>query len=163
MIPVRETLLEYRGSRFSWFSGGDDHVYVRTDGPPVHDDFPDAVEFSDDAGDPWVKLPRRAISARYSQRVTGTWHGVPVTVSERVRGGLRRGMVEIWYAGTEPDAAVGAGFSGNQNDGWSALVSPDEVADVRVEITRHPMTGSCRRELATPETKEARDDTGAAT
>ncbi|MEV8274635.1 hypothetical protein [Microbacterium sp. NPDC077184] len=100
MIPVSETLLEYRGSRFSWFSGGDDHVYVRTDGPRVHDDFRDAVEFSDNARDPWVN------------------------------------------AGTAPDAAVAAGLSGNQNDGWSALVSPDEVAEISVEITRHPMTGS---------------------
>ena len=85
-----------------------------------------------------MKLPRSAISGRYAQEVTATWHGVPVTIDERVRRGLSRGMVTIRYEGVDPATALAAGLTGNQNDGWSALVSPDEVERVHVETTRLP-------------------------
>jgi hypothetical protein len=138
-IPVSETQFEYRGKRYSRHSGGDDYVRLVTNDAPTREAFPDAIEINDDPQDPWVKLPRRVISARYAQEVTGTWHGVPVTVGERIRTGLRRGMVRVWYAGTTPDEALAAGLDGNQNDGWSALTQPSDVGDVHVESTRHPM------------------------
>ncbi|WP_283286948.1 hypothetical protein [Microbacterium sp. IEGM 1404] len=137
-VPVSMTLFEYRGKRYPRHSGGDDYVRLQTDGPPSHEIFPDAIEFNDDPSDPWVKLPRSAISGRYAQEVTATWHGVPVTIDERVRHGLSRGMVTIRYEGVEPATARAAGLTGNQNDGWSALVSPDEVERVHVETTRLP-------------------------
>ena len=87
-VPVSETLFEYRGKRYARHSGGDDYVRLQTDGPPSHEKFPDAIEFNDDPHDPWVKLPRSAISARYAQEVTATWHGVPVVIDGRVRRGL---------------------------------------------------------------------------
>ena len=139
MLPVSEALFEYRGKRYSWHSGGDDYLRLQTDRIPTAEEFPDATEINADPHDPWVKLPRRAVTARFSQEVTGTWHGVPVSVSQRVRAGLQRGMVTVRYAGREPDAAESAGMSGNQYDGWSALVSPDEIEDVHVETTRLPM------------------------
>ncbi|MCI9859038.1 hypothetical protein [Microbacterium proteolyticum] len=138
-MPVSETQFEYRGKRYSRHSGGDDYVRLVTDNAPTREAFPDAIEMNDDPQDPWVKLPRRVISARFAQEVTGTWHGVPVTVGERIRTGLRRGMVRVWYAGTTPDEALAAGLDGNQNDGWSALAQPSDVGDVHVESTRHPM------------------------
>lgn len=142
MLPVSETLFEYRGKRYPWHSGGDDYLRLQTDHTPTAADFPDATEINADPHDPWVKLPRRAVTARFAQEVSGTWHGVPVHVGSRVKRGLERGMVTVWYAGKEPDAAVSAGLSGNQNDGWSALVAPDEVEDVRVETTRLPMVSA---------------------
>lgn len=138
-VPITETLLEYRGERYPLHSGGDGYVRLRTDGSPSHEKFPDAIEFNDDPHDPWVRLPRSAVSARYAQKVTATWHGVPVIIGERVRRGLSRGMVAIRYAGVEPATAIAAGLRGNQNDGWSALVSPDEVERVHVETTRFPL------------------------
>lgn len=138
-IPVSETLYDYRGGRYPYHSGGDGFVRIRVEHTPTRDQFPDALELHDDPREPWVALPFSAPSARYAQEVSGTWHGVPVTVGERVKRGLRRGMVRVWYAGAEPDEALAAGLDGNQNDGWSALVQPDEVANVRVETTRLPM------------------------
>lgn len=137
-VPVSMTLFEDRGERYPFHSGGDSYVRLQTDGPPSHEDFPDAMEFDDDPSGPWVKLPRSALSARYAQKVTATWRGVPVIIGERVRRGLSRGMVMIRYDGGEPATAIAAGLRGNQDDGWSALVSPDEVENVRVETTRPP-------------------------
>jgi len=141
-IPVSETQYDYRGRRYSYHSGGDGFVRVNVASRPTQDDFPDALELHDDPREPWVKLPFSALSAYFSQKVTGTWHGVPVSVGPRVRAGLQRGMVTVWYAGREPDTAESAGMSGNQYDGWSALVSPDEIEDVHVETTRHPMVSA---------------------
>lgn len=138
-IPVSETQYDYRGRRYSYHSGGDDFVRVNVESGPTRDEFPDALELHDDPREPWVKLPFSALSAYFSQEVTGTWHGVPVSVGPRVKRGLERGMVTVWYEGTEPDAALAAGMSGNPNDGWSALVAPDEVEDVHVASTRHPV------------------------
>ncbi|SIS00275.1 hypothetical protein SAMN05880568_2318 [Microbacterium sp. RURRCA19A] len=45
----------------------------------------------------------------------------------------------IRYDDDEPATALAAGLRGNQNDGWSALVSPDEVENVRVETTQLPL------------------------
>ncbi|MBQ9915599.1 MAG: hypothetical protein IJO71_00155 [Microbacterium sp.] len=59
-------------------------------------------------------------------------------IDDRVRRGSRRGMVMIRYDGVEPATALAAGLRGNQNAGWSALVSPDEVERVHVETTRLP-------------------------
>ncbi|KZE39625.1 hypothetical protein [Microbacterium sp. T32] len=138
-VPVSQTLLEYRGERYPLHSGGDGYVRLQTDGAPSHQNFPDAIEFNDDPHDPWVKLPRTALSARYAQKVTARWHGVPVIVGERVRRGLSRGMVMIRHEGVEPATAIAAGLRGNRNDGWSALVSPYELERVRVKTTRLPL------------------------
>ncbi|MDI9891383.1 hypothetical protein QM517_09470 [Rhodococcus sp. IEGM 1404] len=46
-----------------------------------------------------------------------------------MRRGLSRGMVMIRYDGIEPSTAI-AGPRDDQNGGWSALVSPDEVERV---------------------------------
>ncbi|WP_230006696.1 hypothetical protein [Microbacterium sp. Bi128] len=48
-------------------------------------------------------------------------------------------MVTIRYGGVDLATALAAGLSGNQNDGWSALVSLGEVENVRVETTRLPL------------------------
>lgn len=152
-LPESETLYEYRGRRYPYHSGGDGFVRIGVNNTPTRDEFPDALELHDDPREPWVTLPLSAPSACYSQDVTGMWHGVPVTVDGRVRRGLRRGMVIVRYAGADPDAALAAGLSGNQNDGWSALVQPDEVEDVHVETTRHPMAGEisdCREDITRP-------------
>lgn len=60
-------------------------------------------------------------------------------IGDRVKRGLRRGMVTIRYGGVDLATALAAGLSGNQNDGWSALVSLGEVENVRVETTRLPL------------------------
>ncbi|WP_139327418.1 hypothetical protein [Microbacterium sp. RURRCA19A] len=60
-------------------------------------------------------------------------------IDDRVGRGPRRGMVMIRYDDDEPATALAAGLRGNQNDGWSALVSPDEVENVRVETTQLPL------------------------
>ena len=141
-IPVSETQYEYRGRRYSYHSGGEGFVRVNVVGTPTQEQFPDALELHDDPREPWVKLPFSAPSAYFSQKVTGTWHGVPVTVGERVRRGLDRGMIIVRYNGREPDEALAAGLTGNQNDGWSALVAPGEIEDIAVETTRHPMVNA---------------------
>lgn len=138
-LPFSETLYEYKGRLYPYHSGDNDAVRVSVEDPPTREDFPDALELHDDPREPWVKLPFTAVSAYYSQDVAGTWPGVPIRVGERAKRGLHRGMVKVWYAGDEPDAALAAGLSGNQNDGWSALVPPSEVENVRIERTRHPI------------------------
>jgi len=100
------------------------------------------MEINEDPADPWVKLPRQVISGRFAQEVTGTWHGVPISVDERVKRGTNRGKIVIFFTGTQPEVALQAGFSGNQNEGWSALVSPDEIEDVHVETTRLPLVNA---------------------
>lgn len=141
-IPVTGTLLEYRGQRYPLHSGGDDFVRLATPAPPRHADFPDALEVNDDPLDPWVKLSRNTLTARFSQVVTGTWHGVPVKVGERVRRGLNRGMIIVRYNGREPAEALSAGLTGNQNDGWSAMVRPEEIENLNVETTRLPLVNA---------------------
>jgi len=100
------------------------------------------MEVNDDPLDPWVKLSRDTLTARFSQVVTGTWHGVAIKVSERVRRGLDRGMIIVRYTGREPAEALSAGLTDNQNDGWSATVAPEEIENVNVETTRHPMVSA---------------------
>lgn len=141
-IPVTGTLLEYRGQRYSLHSGGDGFVRLATATPPRNEDFPDALEVSDDPLDPWVKLSPHTLTARFSQVVTGTWHGVPVKVGERVRRGLNRGMIIVRYNGREPAEALSAGLRGNQNDGWSATVGPEEIENLTVEMTRLPLVNA---------------------
>ncbi|MFF8186646.1 hypothetical protein ACF044_05240 [Microbacterium sp. NPDC016588] len=60
-------------------------------------------------------------------------------IDDRVRRGHSPGMVTIRHDGVEPATAIAAGLRGNQNDGWSALVSPDEVERVHAEMTRLPL------------------------
>ena len=137
-IPVTGTLLEYRGQRYPLHSGGDGFVRLATPTPPRREDFPDAFEVNDDPLDPWVKLSPDALTARFSQVVTGTWHGVAVKVGERVRRGSNRGMIIVRYDGRNPEEALFAGLTGNQNDGWSAMVASEEIRDLHVETTELP-------------------------
>ncbi len=85
---------EYEGQLLRYHSGGDDYTRVSVeDGPLSYERFPEALEFSTDPTDPWVRLAE----------------------------------------------AVAAGLYGNQNDGWSALVDPDEIEDIVVTETLYPL------------------------
>ena len=81
---------------------------------------------------------RPSPDCRRRQAVYGRWHGVPVSVDSVVRRGLRRGLVNIAYAGNLPHEAIAAGLHGNQNDGWFEQVDPAEIEDVTIEETKFP-------------------------
>lgn len=132
------SFLEYRGERLRYRSGGDTFVRVETSQPLTLERFPEALEFSSDAADPWVMLPRSVFDAVYKRRVTGLWRNAPVAVDSIAS----RGLVEIRYIGDCPKEAVAAGFRGDQYDGWSALVPPSEIEDITVTETAYPMMKS---------------------
>jgi len=144
-IPTNATFYEYRGERLLRRSGGGDYQRVAVDGELTLARFPEALEFSADADDPWVMLPTWAFDAWYQQRVRGRWHGVPVEVVSPVKRGLGRGLVNLDYIGVRPDEALAAGFRGDQYFGWSATVPPAEVEDITVELTRLEISERYRR------------------
>ena len=86
-------------------------------------------------------LPAASLDARYSQLVTGRWHGAPVTVGPIQKRGLDRGLVRVSYSGNLPDEARSAGFSGDQYSGWRKLVLQSEVEDIEVKTAQHSEVG----------------------
>lgn len=139
-IPTDEYVYVYRGDRVRVHSLGPGYARVVPAGELTAERFPEALEFSSQAEDPWVKLPLTAFDEAYRQIVHARWHGVPVRVAQRIVSGPDRGRVEITYAGTSPRAAAEAGMEGDSRLGFWAYADPADVEVVEIETV--PQSGS---------------------
>ena len=132
-IPVTGALAEYRQKRYRILFGGDDWVAVPAK-PGA--DMPDAFAHGESCVEPgcyqaWVKVPISALDGVIDVIVTGTLAGHRVSLRRQ----LPDGKVMVEFVGP-PAAAREIGLEGDQYMGWTGLVSPDQLKDIRVEETR---------------------------
>ncbi|MDX1878929.1 hypothetical protein SBE55_14000 [Mycolicibacterium sp. 141076] len=132
-IPVTGAVAEYHGQRFRILFSGTDWVALNV-GPGV--ELPDAFargEAPAEPGhyDPWAKIPRSALDGVIQVSVSATLAGHTVYLRRR----LRDGRIGIEFIGP-PQIAREMGLDGDQHTGWTGLVDPDRLQDIRVEETR---------------------------
>ena len=132
-IPVTGTLGEYHGKRCRILFGGDDWVALPAE-PDV--DMPDAIERGESRVGPeryeqWAKLPMSALDGIIDTVVSATLAGHTVSVDEQ----MPDGAISVSFIGP-PAVAREIGLQGDQYIGWTGLVAPDELTDIRVEETR---------------------------
>lgn len=128
--PVSGAYATYRGQRLLILSSGEDWVALRAD-PEM--EIPDAIdrgEYRLAPGhlDPWAKVPRSVIGPVVEVAVTAALRGHRVSV----QGRQTDGRIRVWFVGS-PAVAADLGLEGDQYMGWSGLVSPDHLTDVRAE------------------------------
>lgn len=132
-IPVTGAVAEYRGQRFRILFSGTDWVALSV-GPEV--ELPDAFargEAPAEPGhyDPWAKVPRSVLDGVIQVSVSATLAGHTVYLRRR----LRDGRIGVEFVGP-PNIAREIGLEGDQHTGWTGLVDPDRLQDIRVEETR---------------------------
>ena len=132
-IPVTGAVAEYRGQRFRILFSGTDWVALNV-GPEV--ELPDAFargEAPAEPGhyDPWAKVPRSALDSVIQVSVSASLAGHTVYLRRR----LRDGRIGVEFVGP-PQIAREIGLEGDQHTGWTGLVDPDRLQDIRVEETR---------------------------
>ncbi|WP_441958917.1 hypothetical protein [Mycolicibacterium houstonense] len=131
-IPVTGAVAEYRGHRFRILFGGDDWVALSTN---AEADIPDAFDRGESLIAPghyetWVKVPISALDHVIDIVVTGTLAGHTVSLMRR----LPNGQIGIEFVGS-PVVARELGLYGDQYMGWTGLIDPDDLNDIRVEET----------------------------
>lgn len=132
-VPVTGALAEYRGKRYRILFGGDDWVALLA---AVGDDVPDAFARGESPSsqghyEPWAKVPMSALDGVIDVVVSGILAGHPVSLQRR----LPDGRVGVEFVGP-PAVARQLGLDGDQYMGWTGLVAPEELKDIRVEETR---------------------------
>ena len=132
-IPVTGALAEYRGKRFKILFGGNDWVALHAE-PGV--DVPDAFARGErrvvPAGtEPWAKVPMSVLDGVIDVRVRGALAGHTVSLQQR----LPDGRIRVEFVGP-PGVARALGLDGDQYMGWTGLVNPDDLTDIRVEESR---------------------------
>ncbi|KIU18673.1 hypothetical protein TL10_01745 [Mycolicibacterium llatzerense] len=131
-IPVSGAIAEYRGQRFQISFSTNEWVALQA-GPDA--DIPDAFARGESpAGQghykPWAKVPRSAIDGVISVNVSGSLGGQPVSLTGR----LSDGRIRVEFIG-HPTVARQLGLIGDQYMGWTGVVDPDQLTDIRVEET----------------------------
>ena len=132
-VPVTGAIAQYRGKRFRIVFSGDDWVALRAKpGPEVPDGF-QSGESSVGLGhyEPWVKVPRSALDGVVAVRVSGTLGGHTVSLQRQ----LPDGRIVVGFIGS-PAVAREIGLAGDQHMGWTGVIDPEELKDIRVEETR---------------------------
>jgi hypothetical protein len=132
-IPVTGAVAEYRGQRFRILFSGTDWVALNVEADV---ELPDAFargEAPAEPGryDPWAKVPRSALDGVIQVSVSATIAGHTVSLRRR----LRDGRIGVEFVGP-PQIAREIGLGGDQHTGWTGLVDPDKLQDIRVEETR---------------------------
>lgn len=131
-IPVSGAVAEYHGQRIPIMFSSGDWIALAV---PFDIEIPDAFArgTSRRFGHyvPWAKVPRSAVDGVVSIEVTGTLAGQSVSLSGR----LPDGRIVVWFIGS-PAVAREIGLEGDQHMGWSGMVDPDDLRDIRVEETR---------------------------
>ena len=132
-IPVTGAVAEYRGQRFRILFSGTDWVALNV-GPEV--ELPDAFargEAPAEPGhyDPWAKVPRSALDGVIQVSVSASLAGHTVYLRRR----LRDGRIGVEFVGP-PQIARELGLDGDQHTGWTGVVDPDRLQDIRLEETR---------------------------
>lgn len=132
-IPVTGAVAEYRGQRFRILFSGNDWVALNV-GPEV--ELPDAFargEAPAEPGhyDPWAKVPRSALDGVIQVSVSASLAGHTVYLRRR----LRDGRIGVEFVGP-PQIARELGLDGDQHTGWTGVVDPDRLQDIRLEETR---------------------------
>lgn len=132
-IPVTGAVAEYRGRRLPILFGGDDWVALPEDRGV---DIPDAFDRGESPVAPghyeaWAKVPTSALDGVIDVVVSGTLAGHTVSLQRQ----LPDGRIGIEFVGS-PAVARQLGLYGDQYMGWTGLIDPDELKDIRVEETR---------------------------
>jgi len=132
-IPVTGAVAEYRGQRFRILFSGTDWVALNVE-PDV--ELPDAFargEAPAEPGhyDPWAKVRRSALDGVIQVSASATIAGHTVSLRRR----LRDGRIGVEFVGP-PQVAREIGMDGDQHTGWTGLVDPERLQDIRVEETR---------------------------
>ncbi|RUP28164.1 MAG: hypothetical protein EKK51_24640 [Mycolicibacterium sp.] len=81
--------------------------------------------------DPWAKVPRSVLDGVIQVNVSATLAGHTVYLRRR----LRDGRIGVEFVGP-PNIAREIGLEGDQHTGWTGLVDPDRLQDIRAEETR---------------------------
>ena len=131
-IPVSGPYAEYLGNRFLILFGGDDWAALQA---RPETEIPDAIERGTSQYGPghyehWVKVPDSAIDGIVDVDATGKLAGQTVSL----RGRLPDGRIRVWFIGS-PAVAKEIGLNGDQHMGWTGLVKPDELTDIRAVET----------------------------
>lgn len=96
-------------------------------------DFPDALKSGEGKRGPWVKVPRSSVSRRVRRTPVFSWRDIEVRVIGD-HGDRFTILHEI-----DPVAAAGRGMTGDQREGWTAVVSSDELTLLRVDELEVPV------------------------
>jgi hypothetical protein len=132
-IPMTGAVAEYRGERFDIVFSGDDWVAIRArPGPDVPHGF-ESGESPVATGQrgPWVKVPRSALDGVLHLRTRATLEGHEVSLQRT----LPDGRILVEFIGP-PSVAKDLGLEGDQYMGWTGLVDPAVLQDIRLEETR---------------------------
>lgn len=132
-VPVTGALAEYRGKRPQILFGGDDWVALPVE-PGV--EMPDAFAHGESRVgpgryQPWAKVPMSALDGVIDVIVTGTIAGHTVSLRRQ----LPDGRILVEFVGP-PAAAREIGLAGDQYMGWTDVVDPEDLKDIRVEENR---------------------------
>jgi hypothetical protein len=134
------TYVVYRGREYVKRWGGADLqtgtetliIPVPGDASPAN--FPDALEWGENDGDRWVRLPKLALSREWKVNVYGVWRGVEfyLTILKDWRG-------PVLHGSTMDKAAEELGVPGSQYDGWAAVLPADEVRLAYRDVFEYPI------------------------
>jgi hypothetical protein len=133
-MPVTGAIAEYHGERFRILFSGDDWVALRAEpGTDIPDGFSSGDAPTGRGGyESWVKVPRFVLDGVVHVRVSGTLGGHTVVSLQQQ---LPDGRIGVEFVGP-PAVARELGLEGDQYMGWTGLVTPDRLSDIRVEETR---------------------------
>jgi hypothetical protein len=131
-VVVTGAVAKYRGSRFRILFGGNDWVALCVD-PDT--DVPDAYARGESSAgqgqsEAWAKVPFAVLDGVVDVVVTGILGGHTVSL----RRSLPDGRVGVEFVGP-PSVAKELGLDGDQYMGWTGLVFPKDLRDIRVEET----------------------------
>ncbi len=132
-VPVTGALAEYHEKRYPILFGGDDWVALPSEAGA---DMPDAFEHGEfrlEPGryQPWAKVPMSALDGVIDVVATGTLSGHSVSLLRQKADG----RVVVEFVGP-PAVAREIGLEGDQYMGWTGLIDPEALKDIRVEETR---------------------------
>lgn len=132
-FPVTGAVAEYHGQRFPIVFSDDEWVALRNEyGVDIPDEI-ESGEFSVGLGQKrrWVKVPRSVLDGIVHLRVGATLAGHTVSLQEQ----LPDGRILVEFIGP-PAIAREMGLEGDQYMGWTGLVHPGDLKDIRVEESR---------------------------
>lgn len=132
-MPVTGAIAKYRGAWYRVAFSTYDWVALRT---KPDDEIPDGIESGESPMGfgyrrPWVKVPTSGLDEIVHLNVSGTLKGHRVSL----RHEYHDGRIGVEFIGS-PSVARELGLEGDQYLGWTGVVTPEDLQDIRVEETR---------------------------
>ncbi|MGE2837136.1 hypothetical protein [Mycobacterium sp. SMC-4] len=132
-MPVTGAIAKYRGAWYRIAFSTDDWVALRTE---PDDEIPDSFESGESAigfghRRPWVKVPTSVVDEVVHLNVSGALKGHRVSL----RHEYHDGRIGVEFIGS-PSVARELGLDGDQYLGWTGVVAPEDLQDIRVDETR---------------------------